>query len=448
MLAQGIILRRPRVLGPAGRLEVDRRAADALHRAREAHGPGPLRLRIPFREVALVLDREDVVRLLDGSPEPFAPATREKRAALAHFQPQGVLISRGEDRAQRRAWNESVLQMDRPLHAVGAHLVPVVREEVTRLLGEVAGADGADGGELDWDRFAVGWWRAVRRVVLGDGARDDAELIDLLGRLRAHANWAYLHRTDDAGRRQLLDGIDGWLDRAEPGSLAAEVRAGHPSGRVAAASQVAHWLFAYDAAGIAVWRALSLLAGHPAALDDVRHELAGRDLDTPQELPLLRATVLESVRLWPTTLAVLRESTQETDWRGRRAPAGTTFVVVSSFFHRDERTLPAADAFDPAGWLDGRDRTAEALVPFSGGPGRCPGRDLVLFTTSTVLAALLADRSLAQTAGTAAVTGTLLPRTLDHTALSFRLAPRTPARSAPLPREENTADRTVERAAG
>lgn len=441
MVAQGIILRRPRVVALAERLQVDRRAADALRRARDTHGPGPLQLRLPGRSVALVLDPGDVERLLVESPEPFAPATREKRAALAHFQPGGVLISSGEDRAVRRRWNESVLEMDRPLHSVGASLVPVVREEVGRLL-----AGGPDAGtDLDWDRFAAGWWRAVRRVVLGDDARDDAGLTDLLGELRGHGNWAHLHRTDDEARRRLLAAVDRWLERAQPGSLAAAVRDGHPAGRVEASSQVAHWLFAFDAAGIAAWRALALLAGHPAVLEDVRAELRDRDLSTPQELPLLRATVLESVRLWPTTLAVLRESTRDTDWRGRRARAGTTFVVTSSFFHRDPQTLAAADAFDPRAWQDGGHRTSEALVPFSGGPGRCPGRNLVLLTTSTLLAAVLAGRSVRQTTGTGAVTGRPLPRTMDHTALAFRLTPAVPA-AADLPRRATTENRTRERA--
>lgn len=31
------------------------------------------------------------------------------------------------------------------------------------------------------------------------------------------------------------------------------------------------------------------------------------------------------------------------------------------------------------------------LTPFSGGPGVCPGRELVLFVASTVLASLLED---------------------------------------------------------
>ena len=82
LAARGAIVRRPPVENLADRLELDARAVDRLQRVREAHGPGPVRLALPGRELAFVLTGEDVRRVLEGSPEPFALATREKRAAL------------------------------------------------------------------------------------------------------------------------------------------------------------------------------------------------------------------------------------------------------------------------------------------------------------------------------------------------------------------------------
>jgi hypothetical protein len=41
-------------------------------------------------------------------------------------------------------------------------------------------------------------------------------------------------------------------------------------------------------------------------------------------------------------------------------------------------------------WLDGRARQYPQLVPFSAGPAECPGRNVVLLTTSSLLAKLLA----------------------------------------------------------
>ena len=92
IVAQGV-MRRPRMVALADRLEVDHRAGRVLARLRGRYGPGPLRLRVPGRSVALVLAPADVQRVLEGSPEPFAVASREKRGALRHFQPDGLLVS-------------------------------------------------------------------------------------------------------------------------------------------------------------------------------------------------------------------------------------------------------------------------------------------------------------------------------------------------------------------
>jgi cytochrome P450 len=132
-----------------------------------------------------------------------------------------------------------------------------------------------------------------------------------------------------------------------------------------------------------------LLAAHPAHVARVRAELSGRDLTEPQELPLLRASVLESLRLWPTTPAVLRDTTEETTWHSGTLPAGSGLFIFAPLFHRDDETLPYADRFSPDVWLQDRTDADWPLIPFSGGPGMCPGRNLVLLTTSTLLALLL-----------------------------------------------------------
>ena len=188
MLLQGVIARRPRPVAPAGRLDLDGRAVRLLQRMRERYGSGPLRLRIPGRSVALVLDPDDVARVLDGSPVPFAADTREKRGALGHFQPHGVLVSHGAVREERRRFTEAVLDTGRPVHRLGTAIGAAARDEAARLAGEVG-----RGGALDWTRFSAVWNPLVRRVVLGGTARDDDELTRLLTALRGQANRSCLH---------------------------------------------------------------------------------------------------------------------------------------------------------------------------------------------------------------------------------------------------------------
>ena len=399
VLAQGPIIRRPRVLALAERLDADRRAGRLLRRLRTRYGSGPLRLRVPGRSVVVLLSPEDVRTVLLGTPEPYTPANREKVAALSHFQPHGVLVSSGPLRAERRQVNEAVLDTGRPVHRLGADFAHAIRTET-----------GTLPGELDWAGFSAMWWRIVRRIVLGAGARDDDELTDLLTGLRRAANGAYLPPKRAARRRRFEQRLRAHLDRAEPGSLAALLARTPATDAADPAGQVPHWLFAFDAAGIAAYRALALVAADPGASTDPAY---------------LRAAVLESVRLWPTTMVILRDSTAPVDG----FPAGTAYVIVSSYLHRDP-ALPYADRFAPEIWLDGRADDTGALVPFSAGPGTCPGRDLVLFTTGTLLDALL-DGYLFRPVPRLDPAGPL-PGTLDHTALRFAVTRSSGAPAEPV----------------
>lgn len=416
-VAQGAVLRRRRAARLAERLDIDRRAGQLLHELRVRYGPDPLRLRIPGRSIAIVLSPDDVHRILTESPEPFTPASREKRAALAHFAPDGVLISQDGVRTDRRRFNEAVLDADRPVHRIADAVTAKVREEAGLLL------DAADrSGGLTWDLFAVAWWRIVRRVVLGDGARDDDAVTDLLATLRSDANWAYLRPKRRPVYRRFDRRLRDHLDRAGPDCLAGLLAQTPATPRTRPAGQVPHWLFAFDAAGITALRTLALLATHPAAADRARVELSTPDLSTAQDLPYLRACVQETIRLWPTTLVVLRDSTTPTEWNGAVAPAGTSFVILSSFFHRDEQLLPYADRFAPGIWLDGRAAGNPSLLPFSGGPARCPGRDLVLLVTSTLLAALLERHEFRLRPPIRLNPPHPLPRALDHFTLAFAVS--------------------------
>lgn len=68
--------------------------------------------------------------------------------------------------------------------------------------------------------------------------------------------------------------------------------------------------------------------------------------------------------------------------------AGASVVLYAPFFHRDDTQVPKAHRFAPELWL--RERTDDdwPLLPFSGGPAMCPGRNVVLLTASVMLGAL------------------------------------------------------------
>lgn len=416
LVAQGAIVRRPRATAWAERHQTDRTARAVLADLRTRHDGAPLVVRLGSRRLVVVTEPDDVRRLLEGSPEPFTPATKEKRAALAHFQPDGVLISSTAERWHRRPFNEKVLQTDQPVHDDGAAVVDSVHRgsaDLARQLGET--------GRFDAATFADAWWGTVLEVVLGPKARGDRGLVDVLNTLRGDANWSWLHPPRPRLRDDLEGRIASYLLNPEPGCLAAVA---HRCGPATAVGQVPHWLFAFDAAGAATLRALAITAARPAVRERLLAEAEPPGRPTlgrsPAVLPYARACVLESLRLWPTTFAVLRDSTGPTDWGGRTLPTHTGFAIVSSFFHRDPDRLEHADAFVPEGWLDGRNNADWGLIPFSGGPVACPGRNLVLLVASHMLTRLAAHdlrvgrgRYLARDP---------LPATVDHLGLRFRIA--------------------------
>ncbi|SFK00371.1 Cytochrome P450 [Amycolatopsis sacchari] len=402
VLAGGVIKRRPKVMGLLEKAQADTSAVQILQDLRAKYAAPLVRLAVPGRSFALVLSADEVGHVLAESPEPFSPANLEKRRALEKFQPHGVLISEGPERARRREFTERALETPQPLH----HLTPVVLRKVQE---EVAALPTS--GVLDWNQFAGVWWRAVRRIVLGDAARDDDTTTELLGRLRSSANWSYLSPRHKGLRERTLARVRAHLARAEAGSLAEAAGTTEED----AVDQVGHWLFAFDAAGMVTFRTLGMLATHPHA-----RQLALEEVPSAPDLPYLRASVLETVRLWPTTPAILRDTTKEVEG----LPEGTGLLIFAPFFHRDDQNLPYAHSFAPDIWLDGRAQENPALVPFSAGPGECPARNLVLMVTSVFLAKMLETRDYLLTSGQQLGPATPLPSTLDNFGMTFSVRPK------------------------
>jgi cytochrome P450 len=410
-VAKGPIIRRPSIVAAVERLDLDRGAVRRMQGLRDRYGLGPLLLAIPGAPRALILSAEHVKRVLDESPEPFATDSTEKHAALAHFEPRGLLISRGAARTDRRRYNETVLESGCPVHHFGGRFVQIVEEE-----GDVLLQAARRAGELRWADFASTWFCIVRRVVLGDGAREDRELTTELNDLRRAANWAMLRPIRRRLRSRFFEHLGRHLARAEPQSLAGAMSMVDINPTTEPAQQVPQWLFAFDSAGIATFRALALLASHPAHLARARSEIRSRSSAYPA--PLLRAALLESVRLWPTTPLVLRQTTRPTEWEQGVMPAEVGVLIYAPFFHRDDQRLPFADRFSPELWQE-RETEDWPLIPFSRGPAVCPGRELVLLLGSAMLGLLLRDETVNLSPAGRLDPYHPLPATLNNYALRF-----------------------------
>ena len=153
-----------------------------------------------------------------------------------------------------------VLQSSQPIHDCFKTFLAVVRGEARRLLD-----DKKPGDDLCWPEFSEAWFAAVRRIVLGDGARDDEVLTDELTRLRANVNWVFFRPVNKTLRENYRARLTEYLDAAEPDSFAARIAAHSAISGKLAADQVTQWLFAFDAGAITTFRALALLLAHPVS---------------------------------------------------------------------------------------------------------------------------------------------------------------------------------------
>lgn len=396
-VVQGLFRRRRPAVLAATAGDVDGRAVQLLDGLNKRYDCGPVWVRAGTDEALLLLDPADIERVLTGSPDDYAADPEAKRKGMVHFQPDALTISRGPDWLSRRRFTAAVLGATRELTA---HIEQVTRDEITALLAD---ADGS----LGWEPWNRALQRVTRRVVLGDAAAGDWALTDTLEKMMGGANNLPGEPSDDLEAFQTR--IAAYLDRAEANSLAASFPAAPNDDRTRPAGQVTHWLFALgDTLAINALRAVAVLTQHP---DQAKRAVA--------EDQYLNACLHETMRLWPTTPMLSRETLVDLQWNGETVPAGTQVLVVNTYGHRDPDRLPYADRFAPEEWIDGTAADNPAFNHFSRGPQGCPGTGLALLVGRTAVRTVL-ERDIVLRSPTLDA-GKPLPHMLDYFAISLRV---------------------------
>ena len=384
---QGLFKRRPGPVGIATKLDVDGRAVRLMSGIRKRHAPGPVWIRVMTDRALLILDVEHVRRVLEGSPHPFGSDPEAKRKGMGHFQPHALTLSRGELWEERRRFTEAVLESSEPVHPFGDRFVEVAREETAALLERV-------GDRLEYDPLLGAFRRIVRRVVLGEAARDDEELSDLLAELMSQANGLPSERSEQF--EPFMERIRDYVRRAEPESLVGRFPEAPSGPDTQPEGQVPHWLFAsQDTLSMNALRALAAIASHPQQRAKAEAELRDGDLATGNGiagLGYLQACLQDAMRLWPTTPLLSRETLVDLRWNGGVVPAGTQVLIVNTFHHRDPERVEYADRFAPEAWTEGDAASDWSFNHFSHGPQGCPGFYLALLLGTAVLAQLLTER--------------------------------------------------------
>jgi len=146
-------------------------------------------------------------------------------------------------------------------------------------------------------------------------------------------------------------------------------------------------------AGALAWT-WHLLSQHPEVEARWHAELSRLDgpprmRDVP-ELPLTRAILAESMRLFPPAWAVGRQARHDVDLRGHRIGRGTVVQACQWLLHRDARWFAEPDRFLPERWTPELERALPraTYIPFGLGPRQCIGEAFAWLAATMALASI------------------------------------------------------------
>ena len=366
-LARGLFAPRRGVIKLLTRFDSDARAVAVLKGIREKHGGQGARL-LGGRIVTL-WGPDAIGEVLDKSADVYDSGSGAKAKGMCHFQPDALTLSSGFEWKDRRAFNESVLATSEVVHPAADRFVGVVADEAEKL---------GRPRYLTWTDWEALFDRVTLRVIFGDSARDDHELTELLEQLMGEANRLVgLSPTDDY--YEFYGRLEAKLKDPEPGSLIARFADAPQSDTTRVVHQIPHWIFAMrDTLGANAYRTLAMVVADPAVLARVRDEIGDADLTSGQAvagLDYLEGCLQETMRLWPTTPLLARETKRETELVGTKLDEGTQVMILNTFNHRDDESVPDANRLKPERWNgNGRDVRFNHL---SNGTQDCPGGPLV-----------------------------------------------------------------------
>jgi cytochrome P450 len=142
-----------------------------------------------------------------------------------------------------------------------------------------------------------------------------------------------------------------------------------------------------------------------------------------ERLPLARAVLDESLRLFPPAWLITRKALSRDTLGGRDVPPSSLIIMSPWLVHRHPALWKEPEAFRPERFLNGEvDR--DAYLPFGAGPRLCIGRDFALIEGVLMLAAIAGRYSLAYPAGRSMPAAEPLVTIRPRGGLSLRLTRR------------------------
>jgi cytochrome P450 len=119
---------------------------------------------------------------------------------------------------------------------------------------------------------------------------------------------------------------------------------------------------------------------------------SGADADLPDRLPLLRAVLEESLRLYPPVPRFDREAVAADTLGEHEVQPGDLVSIWPWIIHRHKKLWDDPDLFDPERFARERRKAYHRFqyIPFGGGPRTCVGARLAMAEALTILAIWLA----------------------------------------------------------
>lgn len=153
------------------------------------------------------------------------------------------------------------------------------------------------------------------------------------------------------------------------------------------------YLAGHETTAITLTWAFYLLHEHPdikeRLWDELERALAGRRpaYEDLSSLPLTRAIVDETLRLYPPVHVFSRQALGDDEISGTRVPRGSFMTISSWVLHRHQLHWKKPDRFDPDRFMPGRSKQVKsfAYIPFGAGPRVCMGKHFGLVEATLLL---------------------------------------------------------------
>lgn len=153
----------------------------------------------------------------------------------------------------------------------------------------------------------------------------------------------------------------------------------------------------HTSSGTSAWVLLELLKhpGHLRAVQAELDELLGNDgevtFQTLREVPKLEAVLKEVLRLHPPLIVLMRQVSEELQFKNYRIREGDMVWASPPVTHRMSHLFSNPEIFDPDRFSAerGEDKNLMAYQPFGGGKHKCSGNAFAMFQIKAIFSILL-----------------------------------------------------------